>query len=122
MLVQHGRIVATGQRDGFNWPDYGNLWWSFGDRRNPRTMAGTTADGDFLLVAVDGHTPDYSIGLSVDESAQLMRALGAVEAVNLDGGGSTSMVVNGSVVNRPSDAAGERPVGDAVLIMLPRRR
>lgn len=115
-LVHDGRVTATGQADGFNWPDYGALWWSFGDRRNPRTMAGTTAGGDFLLVAVDGHAPGYSIGLSVDEEAGLMRALGAVQAVNLDGGGSTSMVIRGRVVNRPSDDTGERPVGDAVAV------
>jgi exopolysaccharide biosynthesis protein len=44
-----------------------------------------------------------------------------VDAINLDGGGSTTMVVNGQVVNSPSDAAGQRPVGDALLV-LPRRR
>jgi exopolysaccharide biosynthesis protein len=44
-----------------------------------------------------------------------------VDAVNLDGGGSTTMVVNGRGVNSPSDAAGQRPVGDALLV-LPRRR
>ena len=44
-------------------------------------------------------------------------ALGMREAVNLDGGGSTTMAVDGRVVNRPSDAAGERPVGDAILVL-----
>lgn len=116
-LVHNGAVDATGQADGFNWPDYGALWWSFGDRRNPRTMAGTTANGDFLLVAVDGHAPGYSIGLSVDEEARVMHELGAMQAINLDGGGSTSMALDGKVVNRPSDDAGERPVGDAVVIL-----
>jgi exopolysaccharide biosynthesis protein len=49
------------------------------------------------------------------------RALGMREALNLDGGGSTTMVARGQVVNSPSDATGERPVGDALLV-LPRRR
>jgi exopolysaccharide biosynthesis protein len=44
-----------------------------------------------------------------------------VDAINLDGGGSSTMAVGGQVVNRPSDASGERPVGDAILV-LPRRR
>jgi exopolysaccharide biosynthesis protein len=46
-----------------------------------------------------------------------MRGLGAVNALNLDGGGSTAMAVNGAVVNKPSDATGERPVGDTVQVL-----
>ena len=45
-----------------------------------------------------------------------MRALGAVDAVNLDGGGSTAMTVGSELVTRPSDATGERPIGDAIVI------
>jgi exopolysaccharide biosynthesis protein len=60
--------------------------------------------------------------MTLRETAELMRALGAVDALNLDGGGSTTMVVANasglpSVVNRPSDAAGERPVGNALAIV-----
>ncbi|CAM5468779.1 Sporulation domain-containing protein OS=Streptomyces albaduncus OX=68172 GN=FHS32_003126 PE=4 SV=1 [Streptomyces griseoloalbus] len=50
----------------------------------------------------------------------MARSLGLRDAVNLDGGGSTTMVANGRVINAPSDAAGERPVGDALLV-LPRK-
>lgn len=46
----------------------------------------------------------------------VMRALGARDAVNLDGGGSTTMTIRGTVVTRPSDATGERPIGDAILL------
>jgi hypothetical protein len=46
-----------------------------------------------------------------------MRALGAGDAVNLDGGGSTTMTIRGAVVTRPSEATGERPVGDAILLL-----
>jgi exopolysaccharide biosynthesis protein len=53
--------------------------------------------------------------MSIPELSALMAELGCVEAVNLDGGGSTTMVVKGRVVNSPSDAAGERPVSDALL-------
>ncbi len=45
-----------------------------------------------------------------------MRSLGVRDALNLDGGGSTTMVVRGTMVTRPSDATGERPIGDAVLV------
>jgi exopolysaccharide biosynthesis protein len=45
-----------------------------------------------------------------------MRALGARNAVNLDGGGSTTMAIGATLVNRPSDATGERPIGDAIVL------
>ena len=90
---------------------------------NPRTVAGITRDRrHLLLVVIDGRQPAYSVGTTTRETADLLLALGAVEALNLDGGGSTAMVVRDAVtgttrlVNRPSDAAGERPVGDALAV------
>jgi exopolysaccharide biosynthesis protein len=71
-------------------------------------------------VTIDGHQFDRSIGASFWESAAVMRALGARDAVNLDGGGSTTMAIRGADVNRPSDATGERPIGDALLLASPR--
>jgi exopolysaccharide biosynthesis protein len=85
----------------------------------PRTMAGWTAAGDLLLVTVDGRQPGYSVGMTMDEAADLMIALGAVEAMNLDGGGSTAFVVNGSVMNRPSDRVVRRD-GHSVIVRTPR--
>ncbi|MDQ6751301.1 MAG: phosphodiester glycosidase family protein [Actinomycetota bacterium] len=86
-------------------------------RRNPRTFAGVTAGGHLLLVTADGRAPGYSNGLSFAEEAGVMRALGARDAVNLDGGGSTAMALGASLVTRPSDATGERPVGDAIVLL-----
>lgn len=86
-------------------------------RRNPRTAAGVMADGALLLVTVDGRNPTHSVGASVPELTRLMRDLGAVDAINLDGGGSTATVVNGLLQGVPSDAAGERPDGDAIVVL-----
>jgi exopolysaccharide biosynthesis protein len=97
-------------------PDAPAFFYGFGISRNPRTIAGITARGELLLVAIDGRQPGYSVGASFDEEAGVMRALGAVDAVNLDGGGSTTLVIDGELVNRPSDATGERPIGDALLL------
>ncbi len=90
---------------------------------NPRTVAGFADNGRrLLLVVIDGRQAGYSAGTTTRETALLMQALGAREAVNLDGGGSTVMVVRDAitgvqrVVNKPSDAVGERPVGDALAI------
>jgi uncharacterized protein YigE (DUF2233 family) len=89
---------------------------SFFDR-HPRTGVGTTADGRVMFVTVDGRRPGYSVGMTPVRFAKLFLALGADYALNLDGGGSTTMVVNGGIVNRPSDG-NERPVSSA-LVLLP---
>jgi exopolysaccharide biosynthesis protein len=68
-----------------------------------------------VLVTVDGRSTD-DLGLSIPEAADVARSLGLVDAINLDGGGSTTMTVHGDVVSHPSDATGERPVGDALLV------
>jgi uncharacterized protein YigE (DUF2233 family) len=85
--------------------------------RNPRTGVGMTPDGRLLLVTVDGRRPGYSVGMTPIQFAKLFRHLGATRALNLDGGGSTTMVVEGKIVNRPSDPGGERAVSSAVLIL-----
>jgi exopolysaccharide biosynthesis protein len=84
--------------------------------RHPRTAVGVRVDGTPVLVVVDGRQPKIGVGLSINELSALMAELGCVEAINLDGGGSSTMVVGGRVVNSPSDAAGERPVSDALLV------
>ena len=67
-------------------------------------------------MAIDGRRPGYSVGASFRESAAVMKAVGARDALNLDGGGSTGMTIGGSLVTRPSDPTGERPIADAILI------
>lgn len=118
-LVRGGRVEIDGTAEGFEYatPGGSDFYYGFGIRRNPRTLAGITADGKLLLVTADGRQPTYSIGLSFDESAALMLSLGAVDAVNLDGGGSSTFVANGRLVNRPSDTTGERPVGNTIVLL-----
>jgi exopolysaccharide biosynthesis protein len=91
----------------------------FDTARHPRTMIGE-GGGAIWLVTIDGRQPTLSLGMTFAEMKRLARRLGMRSALNLDGGGSTTMVVNGSVVNHPSDAAGPRAVSDAVLV-LPRK-
>lgn len=85
-------------------------------KRNPRTIAGVDALGRTLLVTADGRQTG-SLGLSIKESAEVAASLGMVDAINLDGGGSTTMVADGQVRNISSDTTGERPVGDALLVL-----
>jgi hypothetical protein len=86
--------------------------------RNPRTAVGIGRNGRrLLLVVIDGRQKPYSDGASLRETANILLALGARDALNLDGGGSSTMVVERRVANRPSDSGGERAVGDAVAIV-----
>ncbi len=82
--------------------------------RAPRTAAGLTWDGKMVLLTIDGRTRG-SVGATIREEARYMAALGSRDAINLDGGGSSTMVVRGRVVNRPSDG-GERSVANSLLI------
>ncbi len=88
---------------------------------NPRTAIGIKADGTYLLTVSDGRT-DESEGLSLYELAEFMQSMGAVTAYNLDGGGSSTMVFNGTVVNDPTGgraghgSGSERSVSDIVYI------
>jgi hypothetical protein len=92
--------------------------------RNPRTAAGLADNGRRLILAViDGRQPTYSVGTTLRETAEIMLALGARDAINLDGGGSSALVYRDSasrsfrVANKPSDATGERAVGDALAVV-----
>ena len=86
--------------------------------RDSRTMIGWNGRGDLLLVTVDGKQPGRSVGMSVIEGANLMRAFGVVDALNLDGGGSTTFVLRGRVLNRPSTSSHrERAVAVGVAIV-----
>ena len=73
--------------------------------RNPRTAIGYTKDNDLILITADGREGS-SIGLTLVELANLMKSLGCTNAINLDGGGSTVMYVNGKIVNRPAQTGG----------------
>jgi hypothetical protein len=89
---------------------------SFVVTRHPRTLIGSHPDGSLWLVTVDGRQPQLSAGMSLGELQALAVRLGLRHALNLDGGGSTTMWVQGHVVNSPSDPAGPRKVSDALLI------
>lgn len=88
------------------------------ESRHPRTAIGFSRDSStLLLLTVDGRS-ENSGGMTLIELANTMRELGAWQAMNFDGGGSTAMVVEGKVVNRPSDKEGERAVGNALLVVV----
>ena len=84
--------------------------------RHPRTVIGTDRRGNIWLIAIDGRQPSHSLGMTFTELLALCARLDLVNALNLDGGGSTTMVAKDAIVNKPSDAAGPRAVSDAILV------
>jgi exopolysaccharide biosynthesis protein len=89
----------------------------FAEKRHPRTGIGFSKDSTIVkFVVVDGRQ-SQSDGMTLREFTDLMLSLELHHALNLDGGGSTTMVVGDRVVNSPSDAAGERPVANAILLL-----
>lgn len=109
-LLRSGRIsverAREGQRAGFD------------RERHPRTAAGYSAGRRWLFLAVvEGRQPGRSRGMSLYELAEMLLSRGCAEALNLDGGGSSTMVAGGVLVNRPSGPTGLRPVANALLIV-----
>ncbi len=111
-LIKNGKIEITWEQEKSS--------KSFVETRHPRTAVAKLKDGKFLMVTVDGRQKE-SVGMNLNELAALLLELDASDAMNLDGGGSTTMFAGGKVVNKPSDKEGERKVSDAILVF-PRKR
>jgi exopolysaccharide biosynthesis protein len=112
-LIKDGKIEITWEQEKSS--------KAFVETRHPRTAVAILKDGKFLMMTVDGRQPNVSVGMNLNELAAFLLELGATDAINLDGGGSTTMYLGGKVVNKPSDKEGERRVGDAILVF-PRRK
>lgn len=81
----------------------------------PRTAMGYTRDGRLIVLTIEGRSPDAA-GITLQEEAEILHELGCYEALNLDGGGSSCMLINGKETIRPSDASGQRPVPAVFLV------
>lgn len=99
---------------------------SFLEKKHARTAVGIKPNGNWVFVVVDGKRPLYSIGMTMDELAQFMHSLGCQYALNLDGGGSSTLYIGDKLRNAPCGddddgsypTLGERKVSDAILIFL----
>lgn len=94
MLLENGKVNVRSSEE--------YIPGDIANGRAPRTAVGVKRDGTVLLLVVDGRSFSSS-GMTLKELAQYFLRLGAINAVNFDGGGSSEMVVNGSIVNKPSD-------------------
>jgi exopolysaccharide biosynthesis protein len=107
-LLNKGRVDVTALREDFR--------TDVRVGRGPRTAFGLDKYGRYLILVADGRQAYHSVGLTLHELAATMKKFGAVDAMNLDGGGSTAMAVRSRIVNRPSDGR-ERAVSNALLVM-----
>ncbi|MFA5833254.1 MAG: phosphodiester glycosidase family protein [Bacteroidota bacterium] len=116
LISGNGHLI----RNGVPYPtlgDFDQSGASFNDARHPRTFIGQNADSTKVyLCTVDGRQSS-SLGMSFGEMAKFLVSLGITNAFNLDGGGSTTMVVRGEVVNSPSDPGGERSVANTLQVI-----
>lgn len=108
-LIKDGKLDITWQQE--------KTTKSFVETRHPRTAVAKLKDGKFLMITVDGRS-ESSGGIGLYDLANYLLQLGAADAMNLDGGGSTTMFLDGKVVNHPSDKEGERKISDAILVTL----
>jgi Phosphodiester glycosidase len=109
VLVQNGKINITNEEElkftGKAIKD-----------KHPRTCMGYTTDGYLIIMVIQGRFPGIAEGATLEQEAKLLVDLGCEEALNLDGGGSSCMLVNGKETIKPSDKGGERPVPAVFLI------
>ena len=105
--MHEGKIRVTSDEEVFFGSTISNI--------HPRTAAGYRNSGELVLLVVDGRQID-SRGVDLQELAILMRDLGCVEAINLDGGGSSAMVVDGKLLNRPAGTTSQREVMSAIAV------
>jgi hypothetical protein len=111
-LIKNGKIDITWEQE--------KSTKAFVETRHPRTAVAKLKDGKFLMITIDGRS-EASGGIGLQDLAEYLLSLGAIDAMNLDGGGSTTMFLDGKIVNHPSDKEGERKVSDALLVT-PRQR
>ena len=107
VLMHDGKIRVTSNEEVFFGSTIPDI--------HPRTAAGYRNSGELVLLVVDGRQVD-SRGVDLQELAILMRDLGCVEAINLDGGGSSAMVMDGKLLNRPAGTTSQREVMSAIAV------
>ncbi|MCW3088495.1 MAG: hypothetical protein JWQ78_1881 [Sediminibacterium sp.] len=109
VLLQNGEIMITNNEE-----------LKFGgkaiDDKHPRTAMGYTPDGKLVLMVIQGRTPGKAEGATLTQEARMLKEVGCIEALNLDGGGSSCLLINGKQTIDPSDKEGQRPVPAVFMI------
>jgi hypothetical protein len=102
VLVQRGAVAITALEE--------RLFVTGQTDRHPRTLMGYTRQNRLIVMAIEGRNPGVAAGATLAQEAQMLVDLGCVEGLNLDGGGSSCLLINGKPTIKVSDSAGQRPV------------
>ena len=109
VLVQEGKIFITNEEE-----------LKFTGKairdKHPRTAMGYTKEGYLVIMVIQGRFPGIAEGATLEQEAKLLVDIGCIEALNLDGGGSSCLLINGKETIKPSDKEGERPVPAIFII------
>ena len=108
-LIHDGKIDVTNKEE--------QMFVGGEKDKHPRTAMGYTESGKLIILVIQGRFPGIAEGATLQQEAQILYDLGCYEALNLDGGGSSCMLVNGKETIKPSDKAGQRPVPAVFMIM-----
>jgi len=108
VLVKDGLIRVTNKEE--------QMFVNGEQDKHPRTAMGYTADHKLIILVIQGRFPGVAEGATLEEEAAIFADLGCVEALNLDGGGSSCVLVNGKQTIQPSDKTGQRPVPAVFMI------
>ena len=107
-LIHNGKIQITNKEE--------QMFVGGENDKHPRTAMGYTTDGRLIILVIEGRFPGMAEGATLQQEAELLLELGCYEALNLDGGGSSCMLVNGKETIKPSDKEGQRPVPGVFII------
>ena len=108
VLIHNGHIMITNQQE--------QMFVSGENDKHPRTAMGYTQSGKLIILVIQGRFPGKAEGATLLQEANILQQLGCYEALNLDGGGSSCMLVNGKETIKPSDSTGQRPVPGVFII------
>ncbi len=108
MLIHNGKIRITSREE--------QVYFGSENERGPRTAMGYTADNRLIILVIQGRSPGKSEGATLLQTATILKNLGCLKALNLDGGGSSCMLINGKETIQPSDRGGQRPMPAVFMI------
>ena len=107
-LVHDGKIWITNKEE--------QMFTGEVHEKGPRTAMGYTNDNRLIIFVIEGRNPGVAEGADLEQEARILKSLGCVEALNLDGGGSSCMLINGRETIRPADESKQRPLPAVFLI------
>jgi hypothetical protein len=109
-LIHDGEIMITNKEE--------QLFVGKENEKQPRTAMGYTENGQLIILVIQGRSPGISDGASLIQEAKILKGLGCYKALNLSGGASSCMLVNGKETIKPSDREGQRPIPSVFLIKM----